>query len=127
MGCYGIGVSRLLAAVIEQHHDEKGCIWTKSTAPFNLVIVVSNVKDPSQKAYAENLYNALQKEGIEVLLDDRDERYGSKMADFELLGIPYAVIVGKGLIEGQVELVNRANLQKGIVLADDILGRILEL
>lgn len=127
MGCYGIGISRLLAAVIEQHHDEKGCIWTKTTAPFDLVIVVSNVKDLSQKAYAENLYNALQKEGVEVLLDDRDERYGSKMADFELLGIPYAVIVGKGLVEGQVELVNRANLQKGIVSADDILGRILEL
>lgn len=125
MGCYGIGVSRLLAAVIEQNHDEKGCIWTRETTPFEVVIIVSNAKDSEQMSYAVGLYEALQKAGIAVILDDREERYGSKMADFELIGIERAIIVGKGLAQGQVELIERRGLGKEEVKSDEILQRFL--
>lgn len=118
MGCYGIGVSRLLAAVIEQSHDAQGCIWTPATAPFSLMIVVSNTKDSEQSLFAETLYGQLNQRGIEVLLDDRDERFGVKMADFELIGIPYAVVVGKGLeATGTLEWVERKTLKKEILEA----------
>ncbi len=112
MGCYGIGISRLLAAIIEQNHDEKGMKWTTSTAPFLLDIVVSNIKDENQSKLAEKIYHTLNASGLECLLDDRKERYGAKMADFELIGIPYALIVGKGVEEGKIELVCRKNLEK---------------
>lgn len=125
MGCYGIGVSRLLAAVIEQNHDEKGCIWTRETTPFEVVIIVSNAKDSEQMSYAVGLYEALQKAGIAVILDDREERYGSKMADFELIGIERAIIVGKGLAKGQVELIERRGLGKEEVKSEEILQRFL--
>lgn len=125
MGCYGIGVSRLLAAVIEQNHDEKGCIWTRETTPFEVVIIVSNAKDSEQMSYAVGLYEALQKAGIAVILDDREERYGSKMADFELIGIERAIIVGKGLAQGQVELIERRGLGKEEVKSEEILQRFL--
>lgn len=125
MGCYGIGVSRLLAAVIEQNHDEKGCIWTRETTPFEVAIIVSNAKDSEQMSYAVGLYEALQKAGIAVILDDREERYGSKMADFELIGIERAIIVGKGLAQGQVELIERRGLGKEEVKSEEILQRFL--
>ena len=112
MGCYGIGISRLLAAIIEQNHDEKGMKWTTSTAPFLLDIVVSNIKDENQSKLAEKIYHTLNASGLECLLDDRKEGYGAKMADFELIGIPYALIVGKGVEEGKIELVCRKNLEK---------------
>ncbi len=115
MGTYGIGVSRLVAVVIEQHHDERGCIWTPATAPFEVVIIVSNIKDETQKSYAQKLYRELGDRGFEVLLDDRSERFGFKMSDFELIGIPVAVIVGKGLSEGNVEIVDRSTLEKKVV------------
>ena len=112
MGTYGIGVSRLAAVVIEQNHDEKGCIWTKETTPFDIMIIVSNIKDNEQKEYALDLYKKLQDNGKSVLLDDRDERFGFKMSDFELFGFPKAVIVGKSLSEGMVEIVDRKTLKK---------------
>ena len=112
MGCYGIGISRLLAAILEQHHDEKGMKWTKTTAPFALDIIVSNGKESEQMAFATKLYEALKECGVDCLLDDRDERYGAKMADFELIGMPYALIVGKGLAQGNIELIRRENLEK---------------
>ena len=112
MGCYGIGISRLLAAILEQHHDEKGMKWTKTTAPFALDIIVSNGKESEQMAFATKLYESLKECGVDCLLDDRDERYGAKMADFELIGMPYALIVGKGLAQGNIELIRRENLEK---------------
>lgn len=127
MGCYGIGISRLLAAIIEQHHDDKGMKWTPTTAPFLLDIVVSNVKDLEQNELAEKIYEALSESGIECLLDDRKERYGAKMADFELIGIPYALIVGKGVQEGKVELVYRENLQKVSLEIADFAGLVEEI
>ena len=97
MGCYGIGVSRLEAVVIESSHDERGCVWKKECAPFSVHIIVSNFKDEAQAKFALELESALESAGIEVLLDDRDERFGVKMADFELIGNPFGVVVGKGL------------------------------
>jgi prolyl-tRNA synthetase len=107
MGTYGIGVSRLLAAIIEQHHDEKGCKWTKESSPFAVEIIVSNAKDESQSQFAEELYQALKAKKIKVLLDDRKERFGFKMKDYELIGIPFAIVVGQKLEDKKVELVYR--------------------
>jgi prolyl-tRNA synthetase len=126
MGTYGIGVSRLLAGIIEQHHDEKGCIWTKESAPFAVMIIVSNIKDEAQLALAEETYAALQAKGVEVLLDDRKERFGFKMKDFELIGIPLAVVIGKNLAEGNVELIDREGLKKQPIPAETILDSIME-
>ena len=126
MGTYGIGVSRLLAAIIEQHHDEKGCIWTKESTPFDLYILVSNVKDEAQIEAAEALYEALSAEGIEVLLDDRKDRFGAKIKDFELLGIPCGVVLGKKLAEGKAEIIDRSTLEKEEVSLDEIKAVVLE-
>jgi prolyl-tRNA synthetase len=126
MGTYGIGVSRLLAAIIEQHHDEKGCVWTKESAPFALYIMVSNIKDDAQLALGEKLYAAAQEAGIDVLFDDRKDRFGAKMKDYELIGIPHAVIIGKKLAEGKVEFVTREGMQKEEVAAETIVETVKE-
>jgi prolyl-tRNA synthetase len=108
MGCYGIGVSRVAAAAIEQNHDKDGMIWPLPIAPLPLVILNLGANDEKITAAAESLYAELEKDGIEVLLDDRDERPGSKFKDADLLGIPYRLTVGKKFAqEGLVELRNR--------------------
>ncbi len=112
MGTYGIGVSRLLAAIIEQHHDEKGCVWPAPVAPFEAVVVIGNVKDQQQKEAGEKIYDALKEAGVDVLLDDRSERFGFKMKDFELIGFPCAVVVGKKLADGVVEVIERSTLER---------------
>ena len=127
MGTYGMGVSRLVAAVIEQHHDENGCIWTKATAPYMVNIMVSNIKDEAQVALGEKLYEELQKANVEVMLDDRKERFGFKMKDAELIGFPYTVIIGKELANGLVQIYERASKNKIEVAADDIFAKIMEL
>jgi prolyl-tRNA synthetase len=118
MGTYGMGVSRLIAAVIEQHHDEKGCIWTDATAPYLVNVMVSNIKDADQLSFGEALYGKLCEAGIETIFDDRKERFGFKMKDAELIGFPYTVIVGKELANGKVQIVNRATLEKTEVDAE---------
>ncbi|WP_041961680.1 proline--tRNA ligase [Sulfurospirillum cavolei] len=127
MGCYGIGVSRLVAVMIEASHDDKGCIWNKQTAPYVLDIIVSNSKDEAQNAFAEAMYTKLQEEGVNVLWDDRNERFGFKMKDFELIGFPYALIVGKELEEGFVEIVERKTLDKTVVKKEDAYVALKEL
>ena len=127
MGCYGIGVSRLVAVMIEASHDDKGCIWNKQTAPYVLDIIVSNSKDETQNAFAEAMYTKLQDEGVNVLWDDRNERFGFKMKDFELIGFPYALIVGKELEEGFVEIVERKTLDKTVVKKEDAYAALKEL
>lgn len=127
MGCYGIGVSRLEAVVIESSHDERGCVWKKECAPFSVHIIVSNFKDEAQAKFALELESALESAGIEVLLDDRDERFGVKMADFELIGNPFGVVVGKGLANDEVELIIRNGLIKEKVASSEILGKLKEL
>ena len=94
MGCYGIGVDRTLASIIEEHNDEKGIIWTMSTAPFHVCIVPIKYEG-TMKAVADKLYDELTRAGIEVLLDDRNERPGVKFADMELIGIPLRITVGE--------------------------------
>ncbi|ARU62498.1 proline--tRNA ligase [Tumebacillus avium] len=103
MGCYGIGISRCLAAVIEQNNDEGGIIWPISVAPFHVHVIPVNAKDEEQTAIAENLYRRLQAQGVDVLIDDRDERPGVKFKDSDLIGIPLRVTVGKRAGEGIVE------------------------
>ncbi|MFX4283009.1 proline--tRNA ligase [Aliarcobacter butzleri] len=128
MGCYGIGVSRLVAAVIEQNHDDKGCIWTKATAPFMVDIIVSNSKKEEEAKVGEELYSKLKQAGISTILDDRiNARFGFKMSDFELLGFPYAVVIGKKLEDGLVEIVDRKTLEKIDVKVDEVISKILEL
>ena len=128
MGCYGIGVSRLVAAVIEQNHDDKGCIWTKETAPFMVDVIVSNSKKEEESTTGEKIYNELKSAGIETILDDRiNARFGFKMGDFELLGFPYAVVIGKKLPEGFVEIVDRKTLEKTEIKVDAVVNKIQEM
>ena len=128
MGCYGVGVSRLVAAVIEQNHDEKGCIWTKSTTPFMVDIIVSNSKNEDEKNMGEKIYEELKASNVEVILDDRiNARFGFKIGDFELLGFPYAIIIGKKLLDGIVEIVDRKTLLKIEVKIEEVVSKILNL
>jgi prolyl-tRNA synthetase len=108
MGCYGIGVSRLAQAAVEQSYDANGIIWPVAIAPYTAIVVVPNIKDADQMAAAEQLYADLNAAGIDTLLDDRDERAGVKFKDSELIGIPYRIVTGKSLQNGQVEVVLRA-------------------
>jgi prolyl-tRNA synthetase len=122
MGTYGIGVSRLLAGIIEQNHDDKGCIWTKEAAPFDLHIIISNIKDEAQVALGEKLYAVMLAKGVDVLLDERKDRFGAKMKDYELLGVPHAVVIGKKLSDGLVEFVTRKGMEKEEVSHEEILA-----
>jgi prolyl-tRNA synthetase len=109
MGCYGIGVTRIVAAAIEQNHDERGIIWPDPIAPFNVVLVPLNLdKSEAVRAASEALYAQFCAAGIEVLYDDRDARPGVKFADAELLGIPHRVVIGeRGLKAGTLEYRHR--------------------
>ena len=109
MGCYGIGVTRIVAAAIEQNHDERGIIFPRAMAPFELALVpIGAGKNPQVRATAEALYRDLAAAGVDVLLDDRDERPGVALADMELIGIPHRIVVGeRGLKTGQVEYQGR--------------------
>lgn len=103
MGCYGIGVSRTLTAVCEQHNDDKGLVWPVNLAPFDVHLVPVNMKDAQQAALAETLHAELEKQ-FTVLMDDRNERPGVKFADSDLIGLPVRVTVGKKAAEGIVEV-----------------------
>ncbi len=105
MGCYGIGVGRTVAAAIEQNHDENGIVWPMPLSPYQVIITPVNVNDDKIKKMSVQLYEALQEKGIEVILDDRDERAGVKFKDADLIGIPLRVTIGqKLLIEGVLEV-----------------------
>ncbi|MFM2084390.1 MAG: Proline--tRNA ligase, partial [Pseudomonadota bacterium] len=109
MGCYGIGITRLPAAAIEQNHDERGIIWPDAIAPFTLVIcTIDYAKDATVKATADGLYEALRARGVDVILDDRGERPGIMFAEWELIGVPHRVVISsRGLKEGTVEYQHR--------------------
>ena len=126
MGCYGIGISRLIAVMIEASHDEKGCIWKKECAPFDVEIIISNLKDEAGVKFAFELYESLKKAGVSVIIDDRNERFGVKMNDFELIGFPYALLVGKEFANGKVEFITRDGLSKETIDADDAFRKIKE-
>ncbi len=121
MGCYGIGVTRLAQAAIEQNHDNEGICWPIQIAPFNVVLIPTNFKDPLQKNLSEEIYMEFKKNNIDVLLDDRDERAGVKFKDADLIGIPFRIIIGRDSINNQVELVSRLNKNKLKVSMNNIL------
>ena len=108
MGCYGIGIGRTVAAAIEQNHDADGIVWPLPLAPYQVIITPVNVNEKRLSEAAEDLYRTLTDRGVEVILDDRDERAGVKFKDADLIGIPYRVTVGpKKLAEGKVEIKER--------------------
>jgi prolyl-tRNA synthetase len=108
MGCYGVGVSRLAQAAVEQSYDKDGMIWPVAIAPYRAIVTVPNVGDTKQMEAAERLYHELNAAGIETLLDDREERAGVKFKDADLIGIPYRIVTGRSLKSGKVEVVERA-------------------
>ena len=108
MGSYGIGIGRAMAAVAEAHHDDRGLVWPVAVAPYETVITVASMRDDNAVATAERLYGELQRQGAEVLLDDRDARAGVKFADAELVGIPWRITAGRAVADGEVELTSRA-------------------
>ena len=111
MGCYGIGISRLAQAAVEQHHDEAGICWPEAIAPFEAIVVVANIQDEGQAALGTQLYNHLLQAGVDAMLDDRKERAGVKFKDADLIGIPLRIVVGRDAAEGMVELVQRRGRQ----------------
>jgi len=124
MGCYGIGVNRIVAAIIEQHHDENGIIWPMAVAPYKVIIMPANVKNEEQMKMAEKIYEDLKSRGIDVLLDDRNERVGVKFKDSDLIGIPIRVTVGKKIVEDIVEFKLRKNQDIEEVNMEDVVCRI---
>ncbi|WHX46948.1 proline--tRNA ligase [Paenibacillus woosongensis] len=124
MGCYGIGVSRLLSAVIEQHHDEDGMIWPISIAPMQVHIIPVSAKDEVQMGTAWQVYDRLMEHGAEVLLDDRDERPGVKFKDADLIGLPIRIVVGKGAADGLVEFMERSQREKELITLEEAVERV---
>jgi prolyl-tRNA synthetase len=123
MATFGIGISRLMASIIEQNHDEKGCIWTKETTPFMCEVIVSNAKNEDELNAGLKIYEELKDNNISTIIDDRiKQSYGFKMKDFELLGFPYAIIVGKKLQDGIVEILNRRDGHKEVIKVDDVIS-----
>ena len=127
MGSYGIGPGRCMAALAEQRSDENGLNWPVNIAPYKAAIVLISTKDEQQVSAAEELYDTLTKAGIEVLLDDRDERPGVKFKDMDLIGIPYRITVGRGIKDGKVELKTRATGEVRELPLDEIAATITEL
>jgi len=126
MGCYGIGVSRTMAAIIEQNHDEDGIVWPMSVAPYQAVIVVIRPEDERQKEIAAKLYRDLWQSGVETVLDDREERPGVKFKDADLIGFPVRIVVGPKTVEsGSVELRDRATKEQDVLALEDVVDRVL--
>ena len=121
MGCYGIGVTRIAQAAIEQNHDQKGICWPIQISPFEDIIIPTNLKDPVQNDLTEHIYNNFLINKIDVLLDDRSERAGVKFKDAELIGIPFQIIIGRDSINKEVELFCRANNTKLKISIDKLL------
>ncbi|MGV6988486.1 proline--tRNA ligase [Testudinibacter sp. P80/BLE/0925] len=123
MGCYGIGVSRVVAAAIEQNHDERGIMWPAQIAPFQVAIVPMNMhKSEAVRQYAEELYRTLQQQGVDVIFDDRKERPGVMFADMELIGVPHTIVIGeKNLLNGEVEYKNRYSGEKQMIAKAQVL------
>ncbi len=127
MGCYGIGISRIMAALVEQHHDERGIKWPPQVAPFDLAILCLNMSDEAMRNTAEELYREAQEKGLEVLYDDREESAGFKFADADLVGIPYRIVVGRKIREGKVEIQNRVTGERWDVPKEDAVNTVVKL
>jgi prolyl-tRNA synthetase len=127
MGCYGIGVGRIMTAAVEQQHDEDGIIWPKTLAPFDVIVTITNMKQDELRNAGEKIYEELQAAGLEVLLDDRDERAGVKFKDADLIGVPYRITIGKKIADGVVELYDRRAKQSEDVKISDVVTRVQQL
>jgi prolyl-tRNA synthetase len=127
MGSYGIGVERIITAAVEQSHDEDGIIWPKTLSPFDAIVTVTNMKDDVLRQAGEELYKELQRAGLDVLLDDREDRAGVKFKDADLIGIPYRITIGKKMADGLVELFDRKSRTSEDVKVADIVSRIQKL
>jgi prolyl-tRNA synthetase len=127
MGCYGIGVGRTAAAAIEQHHDAEGIVWPLPIAPLQVMVVPVNVTDSRCRETAQSIHDTLEASGIEVLLDDRDERPGVKFKDADLIGLPLRVTIGKALAEGQVELMARRARRTSLVRVEEVGARLRQI
>jgi len=126
MGCYGIGISRVIMAAIEQNHDDKGITWPKSIAPFAIHVVPVDVKKEAQLSVAEKIYSDLLAAGFEVLLDDRKERAGVKFSDADLIGLPIRITVGQGVLEGRIEIKLRQTGEAFEVNLDELVTTVIE-
>lgn len=126
MGCYGIGISRTAAAAVEAHHDEHGIKWPLSIAPYHAIIVPVSTKDETQMSVAQKIYDELLANGVEVVIDDRDERAGVKFKDADLIGFPYRITVGKTISEGNVEFVVRQTGEKTAMKPEEATKLIIE-
>ena len=127
MGSYGIGVERIMAAAVEQHHDDDGIIWPRSLAPFDVVVTITNMKQDELRTAGEKLYEELQRAGLKVLLDDRDERAGVKFKDADLIGIPFRITIGKKISDGVVELFDRSAKQSEDVKITEVVTQVQRL
>ncbi len=127
MGCYGIGVTRTLAAIVEQHHDDNGIIWPMSVAPYHAIVTLIKPDDSVQAEAAERIYSELARAGVEVLLDDRDERPGVKFKDADLLGIPVRITVGRGAADGMVEYKLRRDAEKADMTISDAIAAAIKI
>ena len=128
MGCYGIGISRILAAVVEQHHDDAGIVWPKHLAPFQVVVILANADADAVRHEAERIHDELADNGVDVVLDDRDERAGVKFADADLIGYPVQLTVGKrGLSDGSVDLKLRVSGERSHAAVDGAVGAAIDL
>ena len=125
MGSYGIGVSRLIGAIIEASHDENGIIWPESVAPFRVGLINMRADDAACAAAADAIYKQLEAAGVETLYDDRDERGGAKFATMDVIGLPWQLIVGpKGIEKGVVELKNRKSGEREELSVEAALARL---
>ncbi len=122
MGCYGVGVSRLVQSAVEQSYDKDGIIWPVAIAPYHAIVVIPNISEPAQVAAAEQLYADLNAAGVETLLDDRNERAGVKFKDADLVGIPFRIVTGRSLQQGKVEVVVRATHESQEVATADVVA-----
>ena len=127
MGCYGIGIERILSAIVEQNNDEKGIIWPMNVAPYKVAIVVINPKEEQQLEVGNKLYNELNKIGIDTLIDDRTERAGVKFNDIDLIGIPIRITVGKKVSDNLVEIKLRKEETSEETIIQDAISRIKQL
>ena len=127
MGSYGIGVERIMAAAIEQSHDADGIIWPRELTPFDVIVTITNIKQDELREAGEKLYRDLQRAGLDVLLDDRDERAGVKFKDADLIGVPYRITLGKKAADGVVELFNRRTKQSEDVKISDVVTHVQRL
>lgn len=127
MGCYGFGLGRAMAAIVEQHNDASGIIWPASVAPYQVAIVVVAIKDEEQMRVATALYEELSAAGIDVVLDDRKERPGVKFKDMELIGIPYRITVGRGAVDGKVEFRARTASENEEWLISETKAKLMEI